>query len=61
MPDNNPGGRCRRRSCIRRITVTNGTGTKLGSLRDQQNISSNRIFGQARLEVLFEVASDWSK
>ena len=48
MPDNNPGGRSRRRSSKRSMTVTNGTGTKLDSLSDQQNISNNRIFGQGQ-------------
>ena len=48
IPENNPGGRCTKKSCKRRTAIISGTGTKFGSLSDQQNITSNRIFGQGQ-------------
>jgi hypothetical protein len=47
-PENNPGGRCSKKSCKRRTVIIIGTGTKFGSLSDQQNITSSRIFGQGQ-------------
>jgi len=49
IPENNPGGRCSKKSWERRTNVISGIGTKFGSRNDQQNMTSKRAFGQGQL------------
>jgi len=49
IPENNPGGRFSKKSWERRTNAISGIGTKFGSLNDQQNMTSKRVFGQGQL------------